>query len=467
MSKKIDSSLPFDLQSAEAPEVINHTPWPAQYFQHIDAYGAAFHIMVSRVSFDLSAITPESISAPPLAVNQTELATSDTYVGEINASSLLAESDFAPIKPRCDVLVVNATAYAPSGKASKRWPVGLRVGDMEKKFQVNGVRRFAKSIASFGAWDMSNAEAATQVPILYERAYGGPNVIAAQAQLEVAGDDVNRTEAERALAGKQAEALPEFYAHNPIGTGRMSATADRDYIASEHQRAQQKKPNNNTPARWQSIDRDGYAAPQLEAFDRPFTGQPDYPVIGLGPIAKWWSPRIALAGTYDEAWKVTQWPKPPEDHDYRYWNCAPEDQQIAFPKGGEEVVIVGLTPDGQPLRFRLPEQHLQVLLRFKVGVIKLMPMKIDTIIIDMKALTLTLVRRAFVTGSLAMRKMELAIYPPGYRIQLGVERSERDPVVGVVDPLGELAAQASAPLPASTNAAIPPGKRTGGKQNGH
>jgi hypothetical protein len=27
------------LQAAPLPEVINHTPWPSQYFQHIDGHG--------------------------------------------------------------------------------------------------------------------------------------------------------------------------------------------------------------------------------------------------------------------------------------------------------------------------------------------------------------------------------------------------------------------------------------------
>ena len=40
--------------------------------------------------------------------------------------------------------------------------------------------------------------------------------------------------------------------------------------------------------------------------------------LGLSPPA--------LAGTYDDSWKQTRWPGLPEDFDFGYWNCAPEDQ---------------------------------------------------------------------------------------------------------------------------------------------
>ena len=52
----------------------------------------------------------------------------------------------------------------------------------------------------------------------------------------------------------------------------------------------------------------------------------DYPVVGLGAVGRWWQPRLALAGTYDDSWKQTRWPGLPEDFDFGYWNCAPEDQ---------------------------------------------------------------------------------------------------------------------------------------------
>lgn len=34
--------LPSRLQPSPLPEVINHTPWPAQYFQHVDPRGECF-----------------------------------------------------------------------------------------------------------------------------------------------------------------------------------------------------------------------------------------------------------------------------------------------------------------------------------------------------------------------------------------------------------------------------------------
>jgi hypothetical protein len=49
----------------------------------------------------------------------------------------------------------------------------------------------------------------------------------------------------------------------------------------------------------------------------------------------------------------------PADFDERYYQCAPEDQQIAPPAPGLPVVILGLTPQGRE-EFRLPDTALPV-----------------------------------------------------------------------------------------------------------
>lgn len=58
------------------------------------------------------------------------------------------------------------------------------------------------------------------------------------------------------------------------------------------------------------------------AFKYPFTP------AGFGFVGRSWLPRISYAGTYDQKWLDEQHPYPPFDMDYRYWNGAPEDQQI-------------------------------------------------------------------------------------------------------------------------------------------
>ena len=158
-----------------------------------------------------------------------------------------------------------------------------------------------------------------------------------------------------------------------------------------------------------------YRAPQIEQPELPFDGtERDYPTLGLGPIARWWQTRQALAGTHDEAWKATQWPKSPTDHDYRYWNCAPEDQQIPYPQGGEEIVLANLTPPlaghPGPVRFALPQQDMSLLARLQAGPMLLLPMAIDTVVIDLQAATLAVVRRVLVPSDLDVRQFELGTW---------------------------------------------------------
>lgn len=85
---------------------------------------------------------------------------------------------------------------------------------------------------------------------------------------------------------------------------------------------------------------------------------------GFGPLAPHWQPRVAFAGTYDEAWRNDRQPLLPADFDDRFYQCAPQDQQTpSFLRGGEPVVLYHLTPGGE-LRFSLPKLFLGFVTQF-------------------------------------------------------------------------------------------------------
>ena len=132
-------------------------------------------------------------------------------------------------------------------------------------------------------------------------------------------------------------------------------------------------------------------------------------MVGLGAVGRWWQPRLALAGTYDDSWKQTRWPGLPEDFDFGYWNCAPEDQQIDYPGGGERVVLAGLHPNGE-VRFRLPRPDLKLLLHLDVGVPLFKPLVTDTLIFDFQAYELGVVQRAVVAAAAGVELMELGTW---------------------------------------------------------
>jgi hypothetical protein len=56
-----------------------------------------------------------------------------------------------------------------------------------------------------------------------------------------------------------------------------------------------------------------------------------------------WRQRIALAGTYDEAWKKSRMPLPPDDFSPAFFNVAPKDQQLDKYLPGEKVRLLNMT----------------------------------------------------------------------------------------------------------------------------
>src|SRR4029079_3507430 len=68
-------------------------------------------------------------------------------------------------------------------------------------------------------------------------------------------------------------------------------------------------------------DQDGAQAPFTRWPIRAAEG-------GWAAIPAHWSQRARFAGTYDDAWRESRWPLPPEDFDPRFFNVAPIDQQL-------------------------------------------------------------------------------------------------------------------------------------------
>jgi len=357
-----DTLLESPVEAAPLPEVRNHTRHPSQYYQMMDAADQVFHVMVARLTYDMQQADADGLLL--LAEDQRPLVESDRHAGPINQSSVIEESDYAPYKPKCDILFAHAVAHAPGAKPAARWPVGVRIGAWQKRLAVTGPRRMERTRLG---WTLGEPEAVAQVPIGYERAWGGtcqwpPDIDADEAQLLVREP------------------------RNPIGCG----LADKAWLKKS-----------------KAADLD---APQIEAFGQPFdekaANAQRYPVVGLGAIGRWWSPRAERAGTYDEQWKQQRWPRLPQDFDFRYWNGAPEDQQIDYPAGGEQVVLIGLHEGGE-VRFRLPRHAPFARVRLDAGPILPRPMYLDTLIFDMRALTLTCVHRMTLAAAAGVRVLEI------------------------------------------------------------
>ncbi|WP_089724373.1 DUF2169 family type VI secretion system accessory protein [Candidatus Thiosymbion oneisti] len=333
---------------------VNFTPFATLAFATLDHRDRAYQVAVIRATCDLT----DGGELRP-AAEQAPVAAADQYHGDPTLSSLRWESDLAPYKPRCDILL-EATAYAPKGTPAPGWPIDIQVGTYRKRLLVTGPRRWQRKL--FGGWKATLPEPIASLPLRYEYAYGG---------------QVTRYDPERGR--EHTDHCP----HNPLGLG---------YWPSEiHEEAKR---------------RDQVPVPQILAVEdlQPQFGQP-LKVQGLGPIGKTWLPRLALAGTFDEPWQAGRWPKLSEDFDFGFWNCAHPDLQIPYLAGDETVALYNLTPAGR-LDFRLPGYLPFVLVRYQNGEVKEARANLDTLFIAPDDRRVSLVWRATILAEPLVRILE-------------------------------------------------------------
>jgi hypothetical protein len=305
-------------------ELINATRMVAGYNMGLEPSGRELLVVVIKGTF----VLPKPGEAVRLADEQMPLIMADTFTGAPGFSSPVYEIDFAPRKHACDVLLVGR-AHAPIGKAVTRMRVRLQVGPMVKVAEVVGPRVWK---AGLGGCAASAPEHFTCLPLSYDLAFGG---------------------ADRRPAD---ESEHDAYRPNPVGRGW-------------HKQLQ---------AKWV----DGSPLPNLEVPGQPVTHPAGrYSPISFGPLARGWPARARFAGTYDQAWLDNDFPFLPKDFDERYYQAAPEDQQLPLPKGPLEVVLDGFTPDGER-RFMLPFFEAPVQVFPKRGEREDLIANLDTIVFE-------------------------------------------------------------------------------------
>jgi hypothetical protein len=290
-----------------------------------------------------------------LAEKQLPLVESDIFTGEPGFSAPLYESDYAPVKPKCDVLL-NGNAYASGGKPAERVEVGLALGGMKKFFAVVGDRFWLKGPAGFGP---GRTLPFVSKPIDYGTAFGGtdPN-----------GPD---------------PAMAQACMANPVGRG-FHHYLDEQFVA-------------------------GTPLPNTEELDNPVSSPHGaYRSMSFGPVGRGWQPRATFAGTYDQHWLDNIFPFLPSDFDDRYYQAAPEDQQIPYPQGGERVTLLNLTPEGRT-DFLLPNKAMLVWYLLKNGEEESRQAMLDTIILEPDAGRCMLIWRAHLPLKKNMFEVEMVV----------------------------------------------------------
>lgn len=278
----------------------NNTPFAAQLFLLSNRDGDDTLCLVVKATYDL---------LPGLhpAEKQQPIFMEDIYWGEPGQSSLKYPSEQHLEKPGTDVIVVG-DACAPDQRPVTRLDVSLSVAGRGCLLKVFGDRKWTKGFLNL---EPGSPKPFLRMPLVYEKAYGGMQVID-----EAAGDILMDD-------------------RNPVGKGFIGKHSERDI--------------------------DGLALPNIEDPQNLIKHPSDKPApAGFGAIAPYWQRRASFTGTYDEVWQKTRAPFLPEDFDLRFYHAAhPGLIFTPYLQGGEPVVITNMSPRGRQ-QFKLPQDEPKV-----------------------------------------------------------------------------------------------------------
>jgi hypothetical protein len=285
------------------PNLENLSPFHAVDLPSMKKEGE--ELLVIRVAgrFDLPP-AGQSLVPPRLSEEQRPPVMEDVYWGKPGTSSLRYEGQTAYQRLGTDIYV-SGHAWAPRGRPVTEMLAAVRVGPWQKGIHVFGTRVWYRSVLGLKA---SGPRPFESMPLRYERSFGGT--------AQVADNEP-----------------PAYESRNPVGVGLYGSTKEA---------VEQPLPNLEDPFH----------------LMRGLTDRVN--PVGFGPIARNWQPRLGFAGSYDEAWVERRTPLWPPDFDIRFFNAAAPGL-VASPglKGGEVVVLAGLSPDGQ-IAFPLPHHRLMV-----------------------------------------------------------------------------------------------------------
>ncbi|MBI4804260.1 MAG: DUF2169 domain-containing protein [Desulfovibrio sp.] len=204
-------------------------------------------------------------------------------------------------KPRAEVLAAGK-CFAPDGKARQASQVSISVGGVKKTLDVFGNRHWIST--GGGSVGISDPEPFTEMPLVWERAFGG---------------------------------APD--PRNPKGRGFPPD-----------------KPTGSP-----------IALPNVEYHAQLIGSPQDRPApASFLPTDVMHPDRQKMAGTYDDAWKNERWPYYPDDLNPEFFLNSTQDQWLPdYFKGGETIEMVNMHPKRQVISSRLPQFTVRLFLTRK------------------------------------------------------------------------------------------------------
>jgi hypothetical protein len=278
--------------------VENHTPFAHLAFERRTARDEPLAVVVVQGTYGFTADGRLQRRDPA----------PDVLLGNVyrESGSIRQEGVIATGKVATDVHL-DAVARAPGGRPATEWSVSARVGPVYSELRVRGPH--VHESRSRG-WVTSDPAPASEVPIVYERAFGGTHRVDGRVLVEP---------------------------RNPLGTGYLPRGAPTDRAIP---------------------------GAQIVAPGDPFP----LPLEGAAP--RGWSPlgpdvedRLKHAGTYDDVWLRDRWPLPPDDFDLRFYQSAHPDLRMrGFLRGDEAVELVHVS-EAPVIRAALPGVRPWLLLK--------------------------------------------------------------------------------------------------------
>lgn len=279
----------------------NTTPFLAETFPYQDKHCVKFCVAVVRATYDVD----EQGNCTP-SKTQSPFVYADTHYGDPEVTSIHVETDFAPVKPKCEVLL-DAMAVAPKGRQAEAVEVRLVGPGLDKRAVVTGQRRWFRGGLGIQA---SRPTPFVSMPLAWHLTFGG----------------TDRTDPDPAKHRSDPV--------NPIGSGYLVGQSDID----------------------------GTPLPCVERPESRMRIWNDRPKpIGFGPVPRFAKERARYAGTYDKHWMDNVLPFLPQDFDDRYFQAAPQDQWLDKLSEGMVFGCIGMSERG---RFGAKLPKLSVPVRF-------------------------------------------------------------------------------------------------------
>jgi len=249
------------------------------------------------------------------------------------------ESDYAPYKPRADLLLVGK-CHAPGGKPVPACQVRFGVGKRSRVLRVYGDRFWKRNL--FGFRTITEPKPFREIELRFENGFGG-----------------------------------EGFRKNPSGKGFRP----------------RKSPGGSTLRPLPNIE------DPASLIDSP-RRRPD--PAGFGPIGRMWEYRQSLSGSYGEDYEKKRWPWFPEDFDWGHFNAAlPQMQVEGYLRGDERLTFENLHPRHPNYEASLPGLRVRCFANRRIDPkapetrFEEVRMNLDTLWADMESEKLVLVWRGW------------------------------------------------------------------------